>query len=139
MLIVLISICLTVPWMFIALLIYTSGLTWKTSEVSALLERRPDTGTLQAGVILRLLDHSSHDKLAQFDFTRLFVQKMLPFLFREAQRLTRLAGDWKALFLFSVFCTLYGFVWMKAQIKANKEDLRSLIGAELLILRQAER
>lgn len=115
------------------LLAYTSGLTWKTPEVERLLNQE-----CRGRHILRALDCQSHERLAQFGHARHFVDQMLPILFREAQRITRLSGDRLTLLLFGAFCVVYSFVWLKCRIRANKEDLRSLVGAEMLILRRAE-
>lgn len=125
--------------LFVFYLYYAAGLTRRKAE--ALHLSLKDT---YAGGILAILERPSHARLMgrispqhRRDFSRLYLRKELPKLFREAQRFTLAARRWSALWHFALFCLAYAYVRAKLLLWAEVEDLRFVLGAEASLLKAA--
>ncbi len=119
---------------FLAFLIYAAGLTHRAGAAQLL---RGSQATQRASIILRDLEEPYHKLLEEggFDNSFHYNRNLMPVLFDEARTIAKSSSDLPTLLLFGLFLATYGVIWLKTRIKANREDLRSLIGAEILLQR----
>ncbi len=118
---------------FLVFLTYAAGLTRRRPE------RLQCEATQLARLILRDIQWPYHKQLEEAEFKSSSYQynrAMMPYLLDESRRILQASRDLRTLALFGVFLLLYGLVRAKAEIKPNRDDLRLLIGTEILLARR---
>ena len=128
-----------IPILLLLYLFYLMGIT------------RPENKAIREGLeqtfAVNILKHlegrhitSTHDRLPSIrdrrDHDRDFMQAIMPWMFEEAQNVTRASRRPLALWRFGTFCAVYFAIWMKVRVRPSAWDLRYLAGAELPLLRR---
>ena len=97
-----------------------------------------------AGAVLKEIEGRAH--AANFriysagerrDFCFDFMRSVMPILFQEARKVALATRSPVAISHFGLFCLSYSLVWIKVRLRADTEDLRYLVGAELPLLRRS--
>ena len=97
-----------------------------------------------AGAVLKEIEGRAHAAYFQIftererrEFCFDFMRSVMPMLFEEAQKVALATRSPMAILHFGLFCLSYSLVWIKFRLRADTEDLRYLVGAELPLLRRS--
>lgn len=113
---------------------FTSGLTRRTEEVQELQQE-----DLWSARYLKLWD--SHNRLADSGgrgYCRRLNREALPLLSEDVRTMMRSSRSLASALLFLLFYVLWAAVWLKSLVRAGRDDLRPLIGVQVLLLRAKE-
>ncbi len=97
-----------------------------------------------AGAVLKEINGRAHAACFRIftaherrEFCFDFMRSVMPMLFEEARKVALAARSPVAISHFGLFCLSYSLVWIKVRLRADTEDLRYLVGAELPLLRRS--
>ena len=113
---------------------FAADLTRRTKEVQGLQQE-----DLWSARYLKLWD--SHNRLADSGgrgYCRRVNREALPLLSEDVRTMMRSSRSLVSASLFLLFYVLWAAVWLKSQVRAGRDDLRPLIGVQVLLLRARE-
>lgn len=134
MMMLVLSLAAIASILLLILATFASGLTRRTEDVQDL--QRED---LWSARYLKLWD--SHERLADSGgrgYCRRINREALPLLSEDMRTMMRSSRSLASALLFLLFYLLWTAVWLKSLVRAGRDDLRPLIGVQVLLLRTKE-